>query len=53
MARENAMNSLKGEMAKIAKGEVNLADYAKYKGKGVRGRGRPRKNATGNGLYLP
>lgn len=56
--RENAMNSLKDEMAKIVSGKVNIADYAKYQaaGKGLvkRKPGRPRKVIVdGSGLILP
>lgn len=55
--RENAINSTKDELAKIASGQVNIADYMKYKtaaGKGVAKRGRPRKiPVEGAGLILP
>lgn len=56
--RQNAINSTKDELAKIASGQVNIQDYMKYQaaGKGLAKRkpGRPRKViADGAGLILP
>lgn len=56
--RQNAINSFKDEVGKVASGQVNIQDYMKYQaaGKGLTKRkpGRPRKvSLEGQGLILP
>lgn len=58
IVRQNAINSFKDEVGKVASGQVNIQDYMKYQaaGKGLAKRkpGRPRKVIVdGSGLILP